>query len=164
MHVRATFRAVENPGESPFVCDPAGNRTIVVLPEAYDGFLASLSLGAPGRDAHGLPWLSKSNAPGCGVTVAETLRIDGIVDGGVYVYDSDSSSQWMTLGASVVGGRADRRIVDDVEFVVDGKVIGRSRAPFRVRYQLERGDHELVVRPANARTPVRSVVTRFSVR
>jgi len=165
MHVRASSRAVEHPGESPFVCDPAGNKTIVVLPETYDGFLAALPLGAPGHDTHGLPWLSQSSVPGCGTTTAETLRIDGIADGSVFVYDYGANAeQIMNFGASLAGGNAGRHSVDEVEFVIDGKVIGKSRAPFRASYRLEPGDHELVVRPADARAPVQRATTRFSVR
>lgn len=164
MHVRANMRVVEHTGESPFVCDPAGNRTIVVLPEAYNGFLASLPLGAPGHDPQGLPWLSKSSVAGCGATAAESLRIDGIADGSVFVYDGANSAQMMTLGASLVGGLANHPSINEVEFVVDGKVIGHSRAPFRATYRLEPGDHELVVRPVDTHTSVQRVTTRFSVR
>lgn len=163
MHVRATARGIEHPGESPFVCDPTGGGSIVVLPKEYDNFLASLPLGAPGHDTHGLPWMSKSSVPGCGTTTAESIRIDGIADGSVFVYD-DSNAQMLTVGASIVGGSADQRIVNEVEFLVDGKVIGRARAPFRVSYRLEPGDHELVVRPSDAHAPVHRAVTRFSVR
>jgi penicillin-binding protein 1C len=165
MHVRANARVIEHPGDSPFVCDPAGNRTIVILPEAYDGFLASLPLGAPGRDPQGLPWLSKSSVPGCGTKTAESIRIDGIADGSVFVYDDGANAaQIMTLGASIVGGSANHHSINEVEFVVDGKVVGRSRAPFRANYRLEPGDHELVVRPADTHVTVQRATTRFSVR
>jgi penicillin-binding protein 1C len=165
MHVRAHSRVVEHPGDSPFVCDPLGNRTIVVLPEAYDGFLNSQPLGAPGRDAQGLPWLSRSSVPGCGAAVAESLRMNGIADGSVFVYDNnENTAQIMTLGATLIGGLADHHSIDEVEFVIDGLLVGRSRAPFRANYRLEPGDHELVVRPANTSSPVQRVITRFSVR
>lgn len=163
MHVRATAHAVEHASESPFVCDPAGNKTVVVLPEAYDAYLSTLPLGAPGHDAHGLPWLSKSRVPGCGTTLTETLRLDGIADGSVFVYDHGSNTdQIMTIGASLVGGR--HPSVEEVEFLVDGKIIGRSRSPFRASYRLEPGDHELVVRPVDTNVSVQQASSRFSVR
>ncbi len=165
MHVRANSRVIEQPGESPFVCDPAGRRSIVILPEAYDGFLASLPLGAPGRDPQGLPWFSKSSVSGCGTMTAESLRIDGIADGSVFIYDEGANSaQIMTLSASLVGGSTGNHSVLEVEFVIDGKVIDHSRVPFRANYRLEPGDHELVVRPTDTHATVQRATTRFSVR
>ncbi|HMY15702.1 MAG TPA: penicillin-binding protein 1C [Polyangium sp.] len=165
MHVRAFARPIDDGAKIPYICDPAGNKSIVVLPEAYDGFLASLPPGAPGHDTHGLPWFSKSSVPGCGTMAAEALRIDGVSDGSVFVYDgANRENQVMAISASLTGGRPDHPSVREVEFVVDGEVIGRSRAPFRATYHLEPGDHELTVRPADAHTPVQSTHKRFSVR
>jgi penicillin-binding protein 1C len=165
LHVRANAQRIERTGEPAFVCDPAGKQSIVVLPEVYDNFLASLAPGAPGHDAFGLPWLSKSNVPGCSAKTAEALRIDGLSDGNVFVYEGESNtSQSIAIGASVIGGNPERRLVQEVEFVVDGEVIGRSRAPFRTRYRVTPGDHELLIRPADARLSVRTVAARFSVR
>jgi penicillin-binding protein 1C len=165
LHVRATARAIESPGESPFVCDPAGNRSIVVLPSAYDGFLASLPLGAPGRDPHGLPWFSKSSLPGCGGATVEGLHLEGLADGSVFVYDSGAATpQMLKVNASYSSNRHNAKTVQEVEFVVDGRVIGRSRAPFQASYALEPGDHELLVRPADPSIPVQHISARFSVR
>jgi len=165
MHVRATSRIVEHPGEAPFVCDPAGNRTIVILPNVYDSFLASMPRGAPGRDTHGIPWFSKSSIPGCGGTVAEGLRLEGVADGSVFVYDSGASApQLLRVTASFASNREEARSMQEVEFLVDGRIIGRSRAPFQATYSLERGDHELTVRPADPQMPVQRASVRFSVR
>jgi hypothetical protein len=54
--------------------------------------------------------------------------------------------------------------LDEVEFVLDGAPVGRSRAPFHLSVPLARGDHELVVRPANPALGMELVVSRFSVR
>ncbi|MDI1479760.1 penicillin-binding protein 1C [Polyangium sp. y55x31] len=164
-HVRASAREGARPGEAPFVCDSQGSRSIVVLPEAYDGFLAALPSGAPGHDPLGLPWLSRSSVPGCGdqVNTEAMLRIDGPAAGSVFVYGEEGDAQVIVLSASAVGGPPERR-VSEVEFVVDGEVVGRSRWPFQVRYQATRGDHELVVRPADPRIALRTAKTSFSVR
>ncbi|MDI1428976.1 penicillin-binding protein 1C [Polyangium sorediatum] len=164
-HVRASTREGARGGEAPFACDSQGSRSIVVLPEAYEGFLAALPLGAPGRDPLGLPWLARSSVPGCGdVThVEQALRIDGPAAGSVFVYGEEGDAQVIVLSASAVGGPVERR-VSEVEFVVDGEVVGRSRWPFRTRYHAARGDHELVVRPADPRLAVRTAKTSFSVR
>ncbi len=165
LHVRAFSRPIDDGAKIPFVCDPAGNKSIVVLPEVYDGFLASLPPGAPGHDTHGLPWFSQSTVPGCGTIAAETLRIDGISDGSVFVFDgAENANQTMAISASLVGGHPDRASVREVEFLVDGEIIGRSRAPFRTTYRLTPGDHELTVRPAEAHTPIQGAHKRFSVR
>ncbi|MRG92382.1 penicillin-binding protein 1C [Polyangium spumosum] len=162
-HVRASTREGARPGEAPFSCDSRGSRTIVVLPEAYEGFLGALPLGAPGRDPFGLPWLSRSSVRGCGdATHAEpALRIDGPAAGSVFVYAEEAgAAQAIVLSASAAGEPR----VGEVEFVVDGEVVGRSRFPFRVRYHATRGDHELVVRPVDALLAVRTAKTSFSVR
>lgn len=165
LHVRASSRTVDRVGEMPFVCDPGGNKTIVVLPDVYDGFLASLPLGAPGHDTHGLPWLSQSTVPGCGTTSVESLRIDGIADGSVFVYDhGHDDSQILTVQASVVGGARDHHSIDEVEFVIDGHILRHSQAPFRAQYRLEPGNHELSVRPSNAWASIQRASVRFSVR
>ena len=165
-HVRASAREGAGPGEAPFTCDSQGSRAIVVLPEAYEGFLGALPLGAPGHDPFGLPWLSRSAVPGCGVaTNAEAaLRIDGPAAGSVFVHAEEAGeAQVIVLSASAVGGALSRR-VSEVEFVVDGEVVARSRSPFRARYHATRGDHELVVRPADPRLAVHTAKTSFSVR
>ena len=81
-----------------------------------------------GADPQGLPWLWEIEVSGCGTITAESLRIDGIADGSVFVYDDGANSaQIMTLGASLVAVPSNHHSVDEVEFVVDGKVIGHSR-------------------------------------
>jgi len=150
-------------GDAPFVCDPSGSRTIVVLPEAYDGYLASLPPGAPGHDPFGLPLYSRSSVAGCGDQKApeEIIRIDGPSAGSVFVYTEEAGeAQAITLSASMAGRHAGAAL----EFVVDGEVIGTSRAPYRLSYPSKRGDHELVVRPTDPRLPVRTATARFSVR
>jgi hypothetical protein len=92
------------------------------------------------------------------------VRIDGPSAGSVFVFGDEGEKQAITLTASITGGVLDRSRVREVEFVVDGEVIGRSRAPFRADYVLSRGDHELVVRPVSAGLPVRIATSTFSVR
>lgn len=165
-HVHARARVDAGPKDTPFACDPAGSRTIVVLPEEYDGFLAQLPPKAPGLDPHGLPWFSRSSVPGCGMgaPVEPSLRIDGPAQGSVFVHGDEGEAQTLVLLASLSGGAPDRAPSFEVEFVVDGEVIGRSRAPFRASYRVAPGDHELVVRPASGGSSVLTAVSRFSVR
>ncbi len=163
-HVRASARPGAVSGEAPFSCDSQGSRTIVVLPEAYEGWLGDLPLGASGHDPFGLPWFSRSRVPGCGEEshVEEALRIDGPAAGSVFVYaEEGGDAQAIVLAASAQGGSTR---LGEVEFVVDGVVVGRSRWPFRARVAATRGDHELVVRPADPKLAVRTASTRFSVR
>lgn len=165
-HVHASAREGARAGEAPFACDPSGHATIVVLPEQYDGYLATLPMGAPGHDPYGLPWFSRSVVPHCGNDVSSELgiRVDGPSAGSVFVFGDEGEEQSILLSASLMGDAVSRHAVDEVEFVVDGEVIGRSRAPFRVSYPLRRGEHELVVRPREARLSARIGKSTFSVR
>jgi penicillin-binding protein 1C len=167
MHVRASALPDARAGEAPFRCDPRGARAIVVLPAAFEGWLASQPLGAPGRDAFGMPWFARSQVPGCAGVASEQsgLRIDSPAAGSVFVYAPEGgAAQAIALEASLVGGADEGRRLGAVEFVVDGEVVGRSRLPYRTSWALTRGVHELVVRPADPGLGLRTSSTRFSVR
>ena len=167
MHVRASRSPDARPGEAPFRCDPEGSRAIVVLPAAFDGWLASQPAGAPGRDAFGMPWFARSQVPGCGEVAREAigLRIDSPAAGSVFVYAPEGAGeQAIKLEASLAGSAEAARQVGAVEFVIDGEVVGRSRFPYQTNWAVARGDHELLVRPADPRIGVRTSSTRFSVR
>jgi hypothetical protein len=77
---------------------------------------------------------------------------------------SRSEPQRIDVRASVVGSVDAARAVHEVEFVLDGTAVARSTAPFRASVALERGDHELLVRPADPRLALELGSSRFSVR
>jgi penicillin-binding protein 1C len=174
LHVRAS-PALEAPRTTsgpappaPFRCDPAGSRTIAVLPEVFDAWLARKEPGAPGRDPLGVPWYSRGAVAGCdaGQGRPAALRIDHPASGSVLVRSrrSDASAQAVEIGASFSGDTAMARRVAAVEFVVDGAVAARAAYPFRASIPAEAGDHEVLVRPVDPALPVRAGVSRFSVR
>jgi penicillin-binding protein 1C len=166
MHVHASSRPA-GPGEAPFRCDPQGARAIVVLPEAFAGWLSTLPKGAPGHDPQGMPWFLRAEVPGCGAAsmAEEALRIDGPAAGSVFLAGpEDGPGAMMELSASFAGSPETGRKLSAVEFVIDGEVVARSGRPFRARWRASAGDHELSVRPADAHVAVRAQTVRFSVR
>ncbi|MCC6551530.1 MAG: penicillin-binding protein 1C [Polyangiaceae bacterium] len=169
VHALASAREA-GPGEAPFRCDPGGTRRIVVLPEAFDGWLARLPPGAPGQDAFGMPWYPRDAVEGCrraGERArAPELRIESPAAGSVFARSqrSDADAQGIEIAASFSGDAATARRVAAVELVVDGVVAARSRAPFRVTIPATPGDHDVVVRPVDPAVAVRLGATRFSVR
>lgn len=150
---------------APHACHPQGRETIAVLPAEYTEWLEAQPLGAPGHDAHGIPWYAAGTVEGCdeeGGTRA-VLRLTRPSVGTVFLDGGQGTS--LDLAASLEGGNADlRRQMDAVEFVVDGEVVASSGWPFAALVVVAPGDHELVARPKNARLGVRSEPVRISVR
>lgn len=161
-HVHASPRE-HTPGEAPFRCDPQGSRTIAVLPRAFDAWLAALPSGAPGRDGFGIPWYSLSAVPGCGQAqgALPEIRILKPENGSVFRVSADdfAERQGLEVEAAVSGGEE-----IDVQFVVDGEVLGQSRAPYRLRIPLRMGDHEIIARPKNPSYAALMKPSRFTVR
>jgi penicillin-binding protein 1C len=169
VHVHARRRLDAPAGEPPYACDPHGPLTIAVLPPAFDAWLARQPLGAPGRDGLGVPWLARDRVEGCGPAEGgvPALRVDAPADGSVLLvaHDAPEGSQAMELRASL--GERDAlgpARVAEVEFVLDGRAVGRSRWPYRAIVTPAPGDHELVVRPADPVIAARLGESRFSVR
>jgi len=166
LHRRAVPRP-SAPGEPPWRCDEHGTHTIVVLPVAFDGWLAAQPSGAPGHDPRGHGWYAASALPSCGggQRQAPELRIDEPATGTVLLLSRSSvaAAQRLELSASLVGGTITRRR-SSVEFVLDGKVVARSQAPYRAQVAMAPGDHTLQVRPTDPRVAVRIGTSQFSVR
>jgi penicillin-binding protein 1C len=158
---RCTLHHHARPTAAGFVCDAAGPASIVVLPERFDGWLASQPAGAPGWDPAGRPWLAASAVSGCSQhAVAARLEVLDPAPGAVLLSRGHAGER-MEVVASLVGA-AHESI--DVEFVVDGAVVARSAHPYRADVALTPGDHVLEVRPTDPRAPVRLAATHFSVR
>jgi penicillin-binding protein 1C len=170
LHRRAEPSARLRAREPPWRCAPNGSTRIVVLADEFASWLASQPLGAPGRDADGLGWYLGSSVPGCADAATEPprLRIDEPAPGSVLLLSraERAERQQLELRASLLGPAAEPGVarLDEVQFVLDGVPVGRSRAPFRASVPLSRGEHELVVRPADPRVGVRLGESRFSVR
>jgi hypothetical protein len=149
-------------GRRRFRCDPDGEETIVRLPEEFSDWLAHLPDGAPGQDARGLPWIAYEHALGCEAVSNDppSLQIEAPLEGSVYARASGGLRDVIELRAHPAGG-AD---VDRVEFVLDGKVVAKSSAPFAARIEVAPGDHELLARPTDHTLAIRSEPIHFSVR
>jgi penicillin-binding protein 1C len=158
LHHHASPRSAP-PNEPPWRCDADGRSVIVTLPLELGGWLAAQPLGAPGRDLDGIPWYAAAAVPGCGDAreSAATLRIEDPAPGSVLLAGDGASVEL----AAAFDGTATLR----VEFVLDGRVVASvARPPYRAHVNATRGDHELVVRPADPDAPVRLAASRFSVR
>jgi penicillin-binding protein 1C len=161
VHVHAA-RAPAPPGQAPFRCDERGGASIVVLPSAFDAWLATEPPGAPGRDLDGLPWFSASRVQGCAEAGRERrLVLDSPPDGSVIALsrfrpDAESLELRASLSGSAVGA---------VEFLVDGEVVGEvASPPYRLTIPVLAGDHIASVRPRNPHADVGLTTARYSVR
>jgi hypothetical protein len=124
-----------------------------------------LPAGAPGQDAVGTPWIAASRTSGCVAGSGEIaeVRVDSPAAGSVFRIDAAGGAQQaLVLEATVVGGGAARP--ETMDFVLDGDVVASSSWPYRARVPATAGDHEVVVRPRDARLAVRVGRSRFSVR
>jgi penicillin-binding protein 1C len=165
LHVHAAPRAAPA-GEVPWRCDGLSSNKIVILPEAFDAWLAKRPLGAPGQDPFGVPWYPRSRVAGCAPGgVLPTLRLDAPAPGTVFALSRElgGAPQRIELRASAIGGEGPSRLAA-VEFVVDGVLVARSAAPFRASVEATPGDHEVLVRPIDPRAAVRLGIGRYTVR
>lgn len=163
IHVKATRRPDASPGEPPFRCDPSGAHSIAVFPDIFSEWLASLPLGAEGRDVSGSLYFSRSRVPGCfeGTGGVPELRVNRPEPGSVFSlspFDLEER-QMIELSASLSAGGG-----FPIEFVVDGEVVARSAYPYRARIPARAGDHEVVARPVDPSLSIRLRPSRFSVR
>jgi hypothetical protein len=163
VHVHAREDGHGPDGRTRWVCDADARDVVVRLPNEFSAWLARLPEGAPGRDPHEGPWLPASAVTGCvGFEDAAPQLVMSSPSAGSIVGGAkdDGISDVVPLRATLEG-RAD---VDEVEFVVDGRVVARAKSPFEARVVLSRGDHEVHARPRRKNLPIRSSSTRFSVR
>lgn len=161
LHARKDGHAPD--GRTRWVCDADASKVVVRLPDEFSAWLARLPEGAPGRDPHDSPWLPASAVTGCAgfEDAAPQLVMSSPSDGSIVGGAKDDGITDVVPLRAVLEGRAD---VDEVEFVVDGKVVARAKAPFEARVVLARGDHEVHARPRRKHLPIRSTSARFSVR
>lgn len=142
-----------------FACDAAGAQRFVVFGDEYDEWLSAQPHGAPGRDPDGLAWVPASHASGCAEQGAASLEVVEPRNGSVFLANAAGiarlSSRVRLSGAGTL---------DDVEFdyELDGRPLGRARGSAPVELELQRGDHELWIRPTRAGLGL--VYTSFSVR
>jgi penicillin-binding protein 1C len=140
-------------------CDESARDLVVVLPPAFDGWLASQPVGAPGWDPEGAAWLSSNAVDGCGTKGGPPrLTIVDPAPGSVILSRGDEAER-IELVAALEGGRP-----GPVEFVVDGEVVARADASMRTHVPLTPGDHLLEVRPTDPSAAILIGRSRFSVR
>ncbi len=163
VHVRRDARA-----PAGLRCDPEGREVAVVLPPVFDMWLAERSAVGASPDPFGRPWLPRTRVPGCagpdaGVPV---VRLVAPAPGSVYAMGrSHAGSQTIELRAELVaGGESAARSLGALEFVVDGRIAGRSEWPYQLRIPATPGDHEVLARPEDSRQAARLEPIHFSVR
>jgi penicillin-binding protein 1C len=163
VHVRRDPRA-----PSGLRCDPEGREVAVVLPPVFDVWLAERAAVGASPDPFGRPWLPRARVPGCAAPGAAVpvVRLVAPAPGSVYAMGlSRAESQTIELRAELVaGGESAARTLGALEFVVDGRVAGRSDWPYQLRIPATPGDHEVLARPADGRLAARLEPIHFSVR
>ncbi len=139
-----------------YACAPEGGTPVAMLPEAFDLWLQGR---ASPTDAYGIAWLRRADVRGCGAPVHPALEMTAPPPGDV-VYIRDATTDRVELRAQVHG----HLDVDEVEFVVDDQVVGRSRAPFHLLVTLGPGHHRAHARPVDPDLPIALSSTDFTVR
>ncbi|HHH27775.1 MAG TPA: penicillin-binding protein 1C [Polyangiaceae bacterium] len=154
---RCAIHRRARPMSEGYRCDERAE-PVVILPSAFDGWLASQPPGAPGWDPRGLPWLSASEVEGCGTSSGPPRLVVVDPPPGSVLLSRGAAAERVELVAHLRGARP-----FPVEFVVDGDVVARSDR-LRAHVPLGLGDHVLEVRPVDP--AVRAIVgtSRFSVR
>lgn len=154
-----------------WTCNESPNAsTIVALPDEYTRYLAERTIGAPGRDPRGIPWLLASQLPGCRAEDAksEAPRIEVIEPrhGSLHPLEAPEENPG--------DKRHDRlRVVVEthglgrgvpLEIVVDGRVLGHMTDAAEATVPLAPGDHDLQVRPRDPSLAVRVGHAKFAAR
>ncbi|MCY1056963.1 penicillin-binding protein 1C [Nannocystis sp. SCPEA4] len=144
-------------------CDPQAAATAVVFPPEYDEWLAYKTAGGDTPDMHGRPWLARARVPGCDDRPAAlpVLRVVAPAPGTVFALDQRRDAQTIEVRAELDGSGVD---LGELAFLVDGREVGRSAWPYKLKIAAEPGDHEVLARPADPRLSARLESTRFSVR
>ena len=137
----------------------------VLLPAVFDRFLDERPPGAPGADAHGLPWYALDRVPACSTAraevedariVLERPRHGSVVRASVEHPEADVVEVVATTEGMPV------RIPLDV--LVDGRVLATLGSSLRGHVPIERGDHDIEVRPRDPSVAVRVARASISVR
>ncbi|MBV1856863.1 MAG: penicillin-binding protein 1C, partial [Nannocystaceae bacterium] len=125
------------------VCSPAGDTVVAVFPPAFDGWLESLPPGAPGLDPHGTPWVRHHDVSECTeIPGRPTLTMTAPHRGAVVLLGHDGRDDDRVELTAAWRGPVQQQ-PKRVQFVVDGKSVGESAAPFRVLARVGPGDHEV---------------------
>lgn len=137
--------------------------TAVLFPPEFDEWLSWKTGDGNTPDLHGRPWLARARVPGCDDRPAAlpTLKIVTPAPGSVFALGARRDAQTIEARAEVTGAQSD---LGELVFLVDGREVGRSAWPYKVRIAAEPGDHELLARPADPRRSAKLEPTRFSVR
>lgn len=164
VHVKVSPRPEAPAGEAPWRCDASGSRAVAVLPEVFGPWLAAQAAGAPGRDSFGVPWFTRGAVRGCAVDAGRPAEIivDRPATGSVFLValHDPAAHQGIDLAASVLGGARPA----SVDFLLDGKVVARSKWPYRAQIPVTPGDHEVTALPSDPSQPIIIRTSRFSVR
>jgi penicillin-binding protein 1C len=149
------------------VCDEDGPLTVAVFPDEYAAWLEAQPVGAPGRSPHGIEWHPAVALRGCAdeeAHVPAMLRLEQPLTGTAFLAEADGTAL-VQVQARLEGANSGLRgRLEAIEVLVDGQVVDQAGAPFAQMVRVPRGDHELSVRPVDARLPVRTVASRISVR
>ncbi|MBX3187695.1 MAG: penicillin-binding protein 1C [Labilithrix sp.] len=127
----------------------------VVLPAAFDRFLAERAPGAPGLDPHGLPWLAASRMTACAAEGAEAKTTSGeprVVlvkprPGAIFHADDVRSDSDVLEVVATTEGLPDG---STLEILVDGDARASLRPPYKGIVAIARGEHTIEVRPKEA--------------
>lgn len=150
-HAHASPRLAPK-GEPGWQCAPEGasSGTIVVLPPAFDAWVAAKPLGVPGLDPRGLPWFSAARVPGCGGATSgpSRLTLTEPRNGATFVASRGRGAAADAIDVAVhAEGLPPREAID---VVVDGRLALRLAAPYRGRVPIVPGDHLIEVRPSDS--------------
>ncbi len=150
MHQSVVAREATH-GEPPWRCDPEGTQRVVVLPAVFHAWVAERPLGAPGADVHGVPWYLGGRVQGCASPTSEEPRIVVLSPRDGSVLQADRTAGPSHDAIDVAAETHGLAVAQPLEVVIDGRVASRLDAPYRARVTVERGDHTVEVRPADAR-------------
>lgn len=143
-------------------CDPTSPGVAVVFPSEFDEWLSWKTAGGDTPDHYGRPWLPRARVPGCDdrPPVLPTLRVVAPAPGTVFALGARRDAQTIEVRAEIDGAFDPGELI----FLVDGREVGRSSWPYKLKIPAEPGDHEVLARPADPRISARLESTRFSVR
>lgn len=149
MHVAAHEVGETEAGRTRWQCDStrrSDTRTIVRMPVELSAWLGTLPDGAPGQDAHELPWVAHDLAAGCSDDAAPSrIAIVSPALGSVWPAGPAEAPNVVEIAARVDASHD----LDRIEIVVDGEVVATVDAPFVTHVAIGPGDHEVYARPAD---------------
>jgi penicillin-binding protein 1C len=151
--------------------DGEKNRTVVALPAPYARFLAERAPGAPGMDAHGLPWILDTS-PSASSAVAGDATTNGAGAGeprvvlvkprAGAVFRADEAPASADAFEVVAEAENLPRAVT-LEVLVDGEPRAALPPPYRALVPITRGDHLVEVRPRDPSIRGRVARAEFTV-